>query len=149
MLVRSGCRCSEPPSELGQSHEQLCPMWREPEPIAPEGAREWLADLLRWCVRTTDYSRRAEQTLGNLCDAARVSMPDALALFRDLRACELHLVLVGECVHCRANIERRGAAYRALRARGPQLAKVTRICSCGSTVAPISGACPECRLPRH
>lgn len=120
LLVRSGCRCDDPPDELGKSHELICPMWREPEPTAPDGAREWLAELLRWCVRTTDYSRRAEQTLGNLCDAARVSMPDALALFRDLRACELHLVFVGGCVHCRLNVERRGVAHRALRKALPK-----------------------------
>jgi hypothetical protein len=124
-------------------------MWREPEPAAPPGAREWLAELLQWCVRTTDYSRRAEQTLGNLCDAARVSMPDALALFRDLRACELHLVFVGGCVHCRLNIERRATAFRALRERaatlpaGPGLARVApppaELCACGNgTLEPVS-----------
>jgi hypothetical protein len=117
LLVQSGCKCDQPPAELGRGHEQRCPMWREPEPLAPAGARDWLAELLRWCVRTTDVSRRAEQSLGNLCDATRLPMAGTLALFRDLRACELHLVFVGGCAHCRLNLERRSAVRRALRER--------------------------------
>ena len=117
LLQAHGCRCLEAPGELETPHEPHCPMWREPEPPPPEGGREWLVELLRWSVRTADYTRRAEQTLGNLCDAARLSMPDGLALFRDLRACERHLVCVPGCVPCLVNIDRRAAAYRALRTR--------------------------------
>lgn len=137
-LRAAGCSCERPPSGPDLwPHEQSCPLWAEPAPHAPAGARQWLAELLAWSARVGPLRfDRAETAVGHLCSQTSLGEAEQLALFRELRSCELHVAFHGECVHCRANVERRGQERSERQAERTGIKACER---CGARLARVAG----------
>ena len=137
-LRAAGCTCERPPAGPAYwPHEQTCPLWAEPAPAPPAGAREWLAALLQWSARVGPLGTdRAEAAIGHLCSQTSLDETEQLALFRELRACELHVAFSGGCVHCRANVQRRLDARKERTAERTGIKDCER---CGGQLARVAG----------